>query len=454
MLTAMAAGSGFVADLRADSVVWRDNLMDAQFRNRPLLEVLQSIATATGWRVYLEPNTSPAVTAQFERLAVTQALPRLLGDLNFALIPNATGPARLYVFRTTSAGATERIDAAPATPRSPSQASNLANELIVTLKPGAGETIEQLAQRLGAKIVGRIDDLNAYRLEFDGEESAARARAELEQHEDVESVDSNHLVQPPARLEPMPLSQAPPLNLRPKVVPNGEYTVVALIDTGVASSQSNIKDFLLPSVSLVEGAEAGLLSHGTVIAETILRALSAGPGGAEGTVVRILPIDVYGNNPATTTFDVGRGIYAAAEAGPTVINLSLGTDNNSPFLYRLIQDVSSQGVLVIAAAGNQPVTTPVYPAAYPEVLAVTASDRHGQIAPYANRGDFVDVMAPGTAVVQVGNQAYLGTGTSYSAAYISGVAAGLVTGANQTTAEALTTIRQRFGPQSNAHPAP
>ena len=94
-------------------------------------------------------------------------------------------------------------------------------------------------------------------------------------------------------------------------------------------------------------------------------------------MVRILPIDVYGSNPATTTFDVGRGIYAAAEAGPTVINLSLGTDSNSPFLYRLIQDVSNQGVLVVAAAGNQPVTTPVYPAAYPEVLAVTASDRAG-----------------------------------------------------------------------------
>jgi hypothetical protein len=453
-LTAAAAGSGFVGVLCADTIVWRDNLMDARFRNRPLLDVLQSVATATGWRVYLEPSNTPPVTTEFHRLGVTQALPRLLGDLNFALLPNSNGPARLYVFRTTSAGATERIDPAPATTPTPEQQSTLANELIVTLKPGARESIDQLAQRLGAKVVGRIDELNAYRLEFDGEESAARARADLEQNEEIESVDSNHLVQPPERLEPVPLSQVPPLNLRPKVVPNGEYTVVALIDTAVTSSQSNIKDFLLPSIALVEGAEPGLPSHGTAMAETILRALSAIPGGAEGTVVRILPIDVYGSNPATTTFDVGRGIYAAAEAGPTVIKLSLGTESDSPFLYRLIQDVSNQGVLVVAAAGNQPVTTPVYPAAYPEVLAVTASDRPGQIASYANRGDFVDVMAPGTAVVQMDNRAYLGTGTSYSTAYISGVAAGLVTGANQTAVEAGATIRQRFGAAAGSNPTP
>ena len=176
-LTAAAAGSGFVGVLHADTIVWRDNLMDARFRNRPLLEVLQSVATATGWRVYLEPSTTPPVTTEFHRLGVTQALPRLLGDLNFALLPNSNGPARLYVFRTTSAGATERIDPAPATTTTPERTSTLANELIVTLKPGARESIEQLAQRLGAKVVGRIDELNAYRLEFDGEESAARARA-------------------------------------------------------------------------------------------------------------------------------------------------------------------------------------------------------------------------------------------------------------------------------------
>jgi thermitase len=448
VLTTIGWGGPLTGALRADTVTWRNQLMDAQVRNRPLPEVLRSLAAATGWRVYLEPNTNPSVTAQFERLGVAQALPRLLGDLNFALVPQPKGAARLYVFRTTSAGATELIEPTPATAPSPPPASTLANELIVTLKPGARESIEQLARRLGAKVVGRIDDLNAYRLQFDDDESAARARTELERDDDVASVDSNHLVQPPARLEPLPLSQAPPLTLRPKVLPNGEYTVVALIDTAVAVSQPNLKDFLLPAVSLAEGANVGSLTHGTAMAETILRALSVTPGSAEGTVVRILPIDIYGNNETTTTFDVARGIYPAAAAGATIINLSLGSDSNSSFLYRLIQEVSNQGVLVIAAAGNQPVATPVYPAAYPEVLAVTAGDRQGRIAAYANHGDFVDVIAPGTAVVQFENRAYLGTGTSYATAYVSGIAAGLVTGSGQTATEAAATLRDRLGTQN------
>jgi hypothetical protein len=87
------------------------------------------------------------------------------------------------------------------------------------------------------------------------------------------------------------------------------------------------------------------------------------------------------------------------------------------------------------------------------VLAVTAGDRQGHIAPYANRGEFVDAVAPGTAVVQFDNRAFIGTGTSYATAYISGVAAGLVGGAGLTAAEANTTIRNQFGsalPNSNS----
>jgi hypothetical protein len=431
--------------LTADSLVWRNQQMNAQFRNRPLPEVLQVLATATGWRIYLEPNTAPAITADFEKLSVAQALPRLLGNLNFALIPQTNGAARLLVFRTSSSGATEWIQ--PSQPSSPihAQSTSLANELIVTLNPAAGESIDEIALRLGAKVVGRIDELNAYRLEFQDEESATRARAALENDDAVESVDSNHTVQPPARLDPLPLTQAPPLTLRPQVVPNDQYTVVALIDTAVSAAQPGLKDFLLDPVSIFETGQSAHLAHGTAMAETILRALAATPGNIEGSSVRILPIDVYGANPTTTTFDVGRGIYAAAQAGPAILNLSLGTDSNSPFLHRLIQDISGQGVLVIAAAGNLPVTTPVYPAAYPEALAVTAGDWQGRIAPYANRGDFVDLIAPGTAVVQFDNRAYLGTGTSYATAYVSGMAAGLVATSGQTAAETSATLRNRLG---------
>ncbi|MGB9603776.1 MAG: S8 family serine peptidase, partial [Limisphaerales bacterium] len=62
---------------------------------------------------------------------------------------------------------------------------------------------------------------------------------------------------------------------------------------------------------------------------------------------------------------------------------------------------------------------------YPEVIAVTAGDRRGNIAQYANDGDFVDIVAPGTSIITFRGQAYLVSGTSASTAFASGLAAGL-----------------------------
>ncbi len=80
-------------------------------------------------------------------------------------------------------------------------------------------------------------------------------------------------------------------------------------------------------------------------------------------------------------------------------------------LHSVIQDGSSKGIVFFGAAGNQPVTTPFYPAAYPEVVAVTAI-ANGQLASYADRGSFISLGAPGTGFVYFDNQPWCVTGTS------------------------------------------
>ena len=132
------------------------------------------------------------------------------------------------------------------------------------------------------------------------------------------------------------------------------------------------------------------------MAETILDALQSKTGGS--TSVQILPVDVYGNSETTSTFDVANGIVQAVNNGANIINLSLGGTSDSPILHNTITQVSQQGIPIYAAAGNDPVTTPTYPAAYPEVIAVTATDSTGNIASYANRGSFIDMTAPGDNV--------------------------------------------------------
>src|SRR5258708_24297628 len=106
------------------------------------------------------------------------------------------------------------------------------------------------------------------------------------------------------------------------------------------------------------------------MAETMLRSLQDSHKGNPS--VQILPVDVYGPNASTTTFDVANGIVQAVNGGARIVNLSLGSDGDSTFLHNVIQDVSKQNIAIFAAAGNQPVTTPFYPAAYSEGAAVTA----------------------------------------------------------------------------------
>ncbi len=178
------------------------------------------------------------------------------------------------------------------------------------------------------------------------------------------------------------------------------------------------------------------------MAETVLRSIATMTQGSSS--VQILPVDVYGPNASTTTFDVANGIAQAVNNGATVINLSLGSSGDSPILDSVIQDASSKNIAFIAAAGNQPVTTPFYPAAYPGVLAVTAVDQ-GQLASYANRGSFISLGAPGTSVVYFGNQAYVVTGTSASAAFISGSAAGYMDNTHNGISQMQTFLRSNFG---------
>jgi hypothetical protein len=93
-------------------------------------------------------------------------------------------------------------------------------------------------------------------------------------------------------------------------------------------------------------------------------------------------------------------------------------------LNDIINQALAKGIVIFAAAGNQPVNTPNYPAAIPGVNAVTALGAPGQLASYANYGNFVEMALPGDSVVYMGSQPWVVQGTSSSTAYASGIAAG------------------------------
>jgi hypothetical protein len=417
------------------------NIVNADIQSLPVARLLGAIARHTGWEVFLEPNVTHNVSTKFQDLPSGQALRMLLGDLNFALVPQTNGPTHLYVFRTSKGSATQIIRPEDLVSKV-SRSGKIPNELVVTMKPGA--KIEGVDCVQNASVTGRIDALNTYRVQFKDEAAATAARDCLSNNSDVASVESNFSMEQPDL--PMAVgNSSPEFNLTPKANDGSCQVIIGLIDTPVGSLGKNLDQLVMKSISVAGDATAGSqLTHGTAMADTILRGVDANSGGS--TSVKVLPVDVYGPNETTSTFDVANGIYQAIQNyNANVINLSLGGQGDSPMLHKLIQDGKKQGVVFFAAAGNQPVTTPTYPAAYPEVEAVTAGNGPGQVADYANRGSFVDLMLPGTTVVPYGGESWAVTGTSTSTAYASGIAAGLADSSHNCPGAVIPQVQSKFG---------
>jgi hypothetical protein len=416
--------------------------VSADINSGDLYQLLEKIAATTGWHIYVEPELSHKVSAKFKDLPPGEALHMLLGDVNFALVPETNSSPKLFVFRTTMKNATRLVR--PAVAADIGKAKIIPNELIVRLKKGAN--IDQIAKLLGAKVVGRIDSLNAYRLQFEDAAAADAARAQLSSNPDVTSVDSNFSLDRPAAPQLMGSGGPAPLNMQLKPPPANGRTIVGVVDTAMQPLCGDLNKFLLPAVSVAGQAQLapGDPSHGTAMAETLLRSVQTMTKGS--TAVQILPVDVYGPNASTSTFDVANGVVQAVNGGARIINMSLGSQGDSEFLHSVLQDVKKNNIPVFAAAGNEPVTTPFYPAAYPEVTAVTAVDQ-GQVASYANRGSFVSLGAPGTSVVCYDGANYFVVGTSASSAYASGVAAGYMDSTGNSASQMQSFMQSNYGVQ-------
>jgi hypothetical protein len=405
------------ADTNSNSLVWHKSAgrVDADLHGEPLWPLLEDIAHQTGWHIFVEPGSSRNASTKFQDLPPDDALRMLLGNLNFAFVPQTNGPDFLYVFTTSKGNATRPVVVTNAPPR------RVANELLVKLKPGTD--IDALAKLLGAKITGRNDKLGIYRLLFENADSTSAALGKLKDNSDVAAVDYNYIYDTPPTPQPLANPPVGPVSLTLNPPGDSGKLIVGLIDTPVQTLDGSLNDFLLKQLS-VTGDTYALGSdptHGTAMAEAILRAISQASGGS--TSAQILPVNIYDSGESTTSWNLALGILAAVDAGANPINLSLGGPGDSSVVDSIIQQGEAKGIVFFAAAGNQPVSTPTYPGAYNGVLAVTAT-QGGQLAPYANYGSFVSLAFPGGVVIYLGGTAYVVQGTSVSTATATGVAVG------------------------------
>jgi thermitase len=177
--------------------------------------------------------------------------------------------------------------------------------------------------------------------------------------------------------------------------------IVAVVDSGVSFTHPEFTGRLLPGYDFVnnDGDPSDDQGHGTHVTGIIAAAMNNNLGStgiAPG--VRVLPVKVLNASNAGTWAGIANGITYAVNNGAKVINLSLGGSTTALALQNAIQYAYDHRVFVAVAAGNDQTSTAYYPAAYPQTMAVMATDNYDQRWTLSNYGASVDIGAPGFAI--------------------------------------------------------
>jgi thermitase len=211
---------------------------------------------------------------------------------------------------------------------------------------------------------------------------------------------------------------------------NSEWdVVVAILDTGIDSGHEDLTGSVIDGINLTESSEIGdVHGHGTHIAG-IIGANADNGLGIDGIAPDcwLLNVKVANDKGRCRASVLAEGIRWAVDHGADIINISIEIKEYSLYLEQAVNYAWDRGVIVIAAAGNDGSDTAVYPAGFGNCISVTALRNESGLAPLANYGDWVDIAAPGYQVYSTlpGDEYGYKYGTSFAAAYASGLAARL-----------------------------
>src|ERR1700722_10097293 len=207
-------------------------------------------------------------------------------------------------------------------------------------------------------------------------------------------------------------------------VATGKNVLVAVIDSEIDAKHPDLDGTVVKSFDAAGGDEKPH-AHGTLIAGAIAahgKLLGIAPG------VQVLAIHAFDDSPGAahgTSFAIYKSLQWATDNGARVVNMSFAGPAD-PTMQRMLAAAYDKGIVLIAAAGNGgPKSDPLYPAADPNVIAVTATDSDDHLFRSANRDRYIAVSAPGVDIFALapGDEYVFTTGSSIAAAHISGIVA-------------------------------
>lgn len=315
------------------------------------------------------------------------------------------------------------------------------NEIVLGFSSRATpQQIDQLARRYGVTRLGSqsfpLIDVTLYRWHINGRRSVADTIGAIENERVVVSAQPNYLftLQETAAKTFVIASGEPVQYVLGKLeieqahqVATGKNIPIAVINSEIDANHPDLAGAIAKSFDALGGDEAPQ-SHGTAMAGAIaargkLSGIALGPH-----LLAARAFDNTAGGAKATSFAIYKSLQWAADNGARVINMSFAGPPD-PNLHRMLTAAYDKGIVLVAAAGNAgPKSAPLYPAADPDVIAVTATDSNDGLFNMANRGSYIAVAAPGVDILALapGNSYQVTTGTSVAAAHVSGIAAMLL----------------------------
>ncbi|NNM30211.1 MAG: S8 family serine peptidase [Akkermansiaceae bacterium] len=219
----------------------------------------------------------------------------------------------------------------------------------------------------------------------------------------------------------------------------GEGVRVAILDTGLAEHSAFPNP--IPQIDLLEdGAEVPLHGHGTAVTSLIAGNHSVSPGIAPRT--EVISIRIGDETGSSNSFLLAEGITRAVDEGAQIINISMGSYGDSIIVQEAVDYARANGVLLVAAAGNEGLDIPAFPAAYEGVISVGAVDAKGDHLDFSNAGDSLSLSAPGYSLnaAWLDEQFVLFTGTSASAPVVTAAIAATISEMGVSVPEAADLV--------------
>lgn len=410
----------------------------------PLPQLLERFASA-GVAVEMDPSVQKAVSGQWRDADLEDVLERILTPYNYLLdwrqvespLGLRTQLTGIQVFGDDRSAAGPRLQPTRRIQTSPDGRFRfLAREILIGFGPGASiDDLRSFLARTGGTVIATSPELGVYRILLPEGANILEIVKQLANDPKIVQAEPNYIFELPRLMPGDSVAEA----VSSWSAPSGDGTVaVSVLDSGLLPSDSlnaavlSAFDATNPDIPLVADA----VGHGTKMAE-LAAGLVDPYGRAVGEGVPVLAVKAFLDDGTADSFTLMNAMTYAVQNSDGPVSLSWGTPTPSKFIENAVGYAVEKGSPVFAAVGNEPTGDPMYPAAYPQVIGVAASDGN-RLADYSNRGDFVDLIAPGSAG---GSQ-----GTSVATAYVAHVAGLYMRHHPGVTAqEAVTALRDAAG---------